>query len=207
MADAADSKSAAGHPAWGFNSPLQHQRRIRWRLQVLPSTSPQDSGLGGHPEQSLDSLQDSWIPRSARNDNPKEALTQTPKPRPSAYRVKTQRRGEKSGPTLRRQSVHRERELNRVTEIGGRGHGRSDIHGVGPGGRATIVGQRCRSASSASAPQQRRQQAYAQQPCGATLPRSSKRRDAGQPQQSEEPEHSPQPCHARRHKSALRRRE
>ena len=25
MADAADSKSAAGHPAWGFNSPLQHQ--------------------------------------------------------------------------------------------------------------------------------------------------------------------------------------
>ena len=25
LADAADSKSAAGHPAWGFNSPLQHQ--------------------------------------------------------------------------------------------------------------------------------------------------------------------------------------
>ena len=33
LADAADSKSAAGHPAWGFNSPLQHQSnpcRINW---------------------------------------------------------------------------------------------------------------------------------------------------------------------------------
>jgi hypothetical protein len=28
LADAADSKSAAGHPAWGFNSPLQHQPKF-----------------------------------------------------------------------------------------------------------------------------------------------------------------------------------
>ena len=28
LADAADSKSAAGHPAWGFNSPLQHQLSV-----------------------------------------------------------------------------------------------------------------------------------------------------------------------------------
>ncbi len=37
LADAADSKSAAGHPAWGFNSPLQHQDPFLPALSGLKS--------------------------------------------------------------------------------------------------------------------------------------------------------------------------